>query len=132
DLALRTLDLPREHLALDRLALLHAGALQQPLGALGITEDAHQGVLERQVEPARARIALAAGPAAELIVDAPRLVPLRADDVQPARRDDLLVPALPVLLERRERRLVRIDELRALGGEVAAEHDVRAAAGHVR
>ena len=47
-------------------------------------EDAHQVVFERQVEAARARVALAAGAAAELVVDAARLVALGAEDVQAA------------------------------------------------
>ena len=84
DLALRLLDLAREHAALDHLAFLHAGHLQQPLGAHRIAEDAHQVVFHRQVEAARARIALAARAAAQLIVDAARLVALGADDVQAA------------------------------------------------
>ena len=46
DLALRALDLPRQELALDRLAGLHAGPRQHPLDALGIPEDAHEVVFE--------------------------------------------------------------------------------------
>ncbi len=59
--------------------------LQQALDPLRVAEDAHQVVFERQVEAARAGIALAAGTAAQLVVDAPRLVALGADDVQAAR-----------------------------------------------
>src|SRR6185437_5949083 len=44
DLALRLLDLLGEHAALDDLAFLHAGELQQPLGAVGIAEDTHEVV----------------------------------------------------------------------------------------
>ena len=54
--------------------------LRDALGA----EQPHQVVFERQEEVRRARIALAAGAAAQLAVDAPRLVPLGADDVQAA------------------------------------------------
>ena len=50
DLALRLFDLAREHAALDDLAGLHAGHLQQPLGAIRIAEDAHQVVFHRQIE----------------------------------------------------------------------------------
>ena len=99
DLALRALDLPRQQLALDDLAFLHAGALQQALGALRVAEDAHQVVFDRQVEAARARVALAARTAAQLVVDAARLVALGADDVQAARREHLRVALAPVLLE---------------------------------
>ena len=54
-------------------------------------EDAHQVVFERQVEARRAGVALAAGAAAQLVVDAARLVALGAEDVQAAERDDLVV-----------------------------------------
>ena len=109
-------------------------------------EHPHQVVLERQVEPGLARVALAAGPAAELVVDAPRLVPLGAEHVQAAGLDDLLVlgghrrlglghrlrPGRLVVLRgvhRRQAALVQLDVGDELG--VAAEHDVGAAAGHV-
>src|SRR6267143_1328971 len=65
-------------------------------------EDAHQVVVERQEEARGSRVTLAAGAAAELVVDAAALVPLGADDVQPAA--------------------IR---------HARAEHDVGAAAGHV-
>ena len=51
-----------------------------------------------RIEARAAGIALAAGAAAKLIVDAPRFVPLGADDVQAAERDHfvvLLVGLLP-------------------------------------
>ena len=104
DLALRALDLPRQELALDRLAGLHAGARQHALDALGIAEDAHEVVFERQIEPARARIALAARTAAQLIVDAPRLVPLGADDVQAAHLETFAWRCFQSASSARERR----------------------------
>ena len=54
-------------------------------------EALHQVVLERQVEARRSRVALAAGAAAQLVVDPARVVAFGADDVQAARRDDGLV-----------------------------------------
>src|SRR5690606_19400616 len=69
DLALRLLDLPADHAVLQRLVFLHAGELHQlghPFGG----EDAHQRVFQRQVEAAGARVALATGAAAQLVVDA--------------------------------------------------------------
>ena len=81
-------------------------------------EDAQQRIVERQVEARRARVALAARAAAQLVVDAARLVALGADDVQAARGDDLVVQRLPfvaqrlrrcALLCRRLERLVRLD-----------------------
>ena len=61
---------------------------------------------ERQVEPRRARIALPAGAAAQLVVDPPRLVALGRDDVQAVERDDLVVLLLALLLEVLEDALV--------------------------
>ena len=92
DLLLGALDGARHHAVLDRLALLHAELAHQPLDAVG-AEDAHQVVLERQVEARGAGVALAAGAAAELVVDAPRLVALGAQDVQAAGGEHLLALA---------------------------------------
>ena len=80
----------------DRLALLEAQRLQHLVHALG-TEDAHQIVLERQIEQRAAGVALAAGAAAQLIVDAPALMALGADDEKAAGVEHLL----PVLLRLR-------------------------------
>ena len=110
-------------------------------------EQAHQVVLHGQVEAGLARIPLAAATAAQLVVDAPRLVALRAQHVQPAELAHLLAlgldgllrglqglgPGLAVLLGvllgvQALGRQVRLrQELR-----VAAQHDVRSTAGHVR
>ena len=87
---------------LDDLALLDAHALHQSRDALA-PEQAHQVVLEREVEARRSRVALPPGPASELAVDAPRLVALGAEDVEPTEV-----------------------------GHAGAELDVGAAAGHVR
>ena len=81
-------DPPRDDLALDRLALLHAEAGQDARDPLA-GELPHQVVFEREEEPRRARVPLAAGAAAELVVDPPALVPLGADDVQAAEPGDL-------------------------------------------
>src|SRR5256885_16152613 len=63
--------------------------------------------LERQEEHALARVALAAGAAAQLAIDAARLVTLRADDHEPAGR----VVIASQLLD-------------ALGREIGALHDL--------
>src|SRR5262249_60950727 len=97
DLLLGGLDAPRHHAALDRLALLHAHP-GQGLGDELAGEDAHQVVLQRQVEAAAAGVALAAGPAAQLVVDAAGLVPLRAAPVPAAPGRPLPAPPLPFLL----------------------------------
>ena len=114
---------------LDGLALLHAQPLHETGQTLG-AEYPQQAVFERQIEACRARIALTAGTAAQLVVDAPRLVAFGADDVQTAGADHLIVAALPVVAHLLFFRLVASGH-----GEfhlqVAAEHDVGAAAGHV-
>ncbi len=80
------------------------GLVDQPLHCLlAWTEPSHQVILKREDEPRGAGVALATGPASQLVVDALGLVPLRADHVQPAER---------------------------LGSQ--AERDVRPPAGHVR
>ena len=100
DLLLRALDRARHPLVFDRLDL---ELVHQPADAVGRgAEHPHQVVLERDEEPARARVALASGPASELVVDAAGLVPLGADDVEAAG-----------------------------AGHARTEHDVGAAAGHV-
>src|SRR5919197_6347249 len=82
DLLLSPLDRFGYHPVLDRHAFFHAEALHETRDAIR-AEDAHQIVFEREIEARRARIALAAGAAAKLVVDAARLVPLGAEDVQP-------------------------------------------------
>ena len=52
----------------------------EPVGA----ENPHQIVFQRQEEFRAAGIALAAGTAAQLVVDAPRFMALGTDDVEPA------------------------------------------------
>ena len=84
----------------DRLAFLEAEALQHRIHALG-AEDAHQIVFERDEEFGRAGIALATGAAAQLVVDAPALMPLAADDEKPAGLHHLLVRGLDLGADRR-------------------------------
>ncbi len=93
DLLLRALDRARHHAVLDRNALFHAEPQHQAADALG-AEDPHQVVLQRQVEARRAGVALAAGAAAQLVVDAARLVALGAEDVQAAERHHALALVL--------------------------------------
>ena len=67
----------------DRLVILEAERCQHGLHPVR-AENAHQIVVERQEELGAARVALTAGAAAQLIVDAPTFVPLGADDVEAA------------------------------------------------
>ena len=59
----------------DRHVLFHAQPQHQVLHALA-AEDAQQVVLQRKEEARAAGVALAAGASAELVIDAPRFVPL--------------------------------------------------------
>ena len=84
DALLRALDAVRQHRVLDRLALRHLQPVEDLVDAVA-GEQAHDVVLGGQVEARLARVALAAGAAAQLVVDAPRLVALGAEHVQAAR-----------------------------------------------
>ena len=143
DLGLRALDLAADHLRLDRYVLGDVEAVHDRLDGTG-PEAPHQLVLQRQVEARLARVTLPAGPAAQLVVDTPRLVPLGAQDVQATGVDDLLALLLAQLLPLAQRVVPRRVVLVGLrfqpalaqlrGGEelrVAAEQDVGTAAGHV-
>ena len=100
---LRALDALGDHLRLDGHALFHAQPLQQGADPL-LGEDAHQVVFEGEIEARLAGIALAAGAAAELVVDAPRLVALGAEDEEAAGFDHLLV----LLFARRRRATLKV------------------------
>ena len=83
-----------------------------------------------------ARVALAAGAAAQLIVDPPRSVALGAEHVQPAGRDHVLLLRGHFLLDRAARRVLRLvldagELLRLAHLEIAPELDIGTAPGHV-
>ena len=82
DRGLRPLDRLGDHLRLDRLVVVEA--THRPLQRAG-GEQAHQLVVEAEVEPALARVALTAGSATQLVVDAARVVTLGADHVADRR-----------------------------------------------
>ena len=83
DLVLGSLDGLGDHLVLDRHVLRD---LQPPhdRGDPVVGETPHQVVFQRQVEAGLARVALAPGSSSKLVVDAPRLVALGGEHVQPA------------------------------------------------
>ena len=74
----------------DRLVLLEAELLQHAVELVG-PEDAHQVVLQRQEELGMAGVALAAGAAAQLVVDAPQFVALGAEHVEAAGAERLVL-----------------------------------------
>ena len=83
----------------DRLVFLEAELLQHAVHAFG-AEDTHQVVLQGQVEFRTAGIALAAGTAAQLIVDAAALMTLRCKHVEAAGGQRLFLQALDIRADR--------------------------------
>ena len=81
---LRVFDRAGEDLGVDGRILVDAERLHHVHDALG-AEQAHDVVLHGEVEPRLAGVSLAAGAAAQLVVDPARLMPLGADDEQTAR-----------------------------------------------
>src|SRR5262249_52660763 len=75
----------------DRLVLLEPEPLQHAVEPFRAAEDAHEVVFERQEELGMAGVGLAAGAAAQLVVDAPALVTLGAEHVEPASVERLLL-----------------------------------------
>ncbi len=120
----------------DRLALLEAEPRQHQLHPLG-AEDPHQIVFERNKEFRGAGVALAAGAAAQLVVDAAALMPLAADHEQPAGLAHDVAGGFDLGADRGGATLAlfRVRDQREFGlqahVEIAAELDVGAAAGHV-
>ena len=83
DLLLRLLERLVDPGVDDRLALLQAETLEHAVETIG-AEDPHQIVFQRQEELRAAGVALTAGTAAQLVVDAAGFVALGADDVEAA------------------------------------------------
>ena len=134
-LLLGPLDGVGDHAVFEGFALLPAQTIHEapyPRAA----EEAHQVVFHGQEELRGARVALAPRAAAQLQVDATRVVAFRAEDEETSRLEDLLLLFLALLLHLLQDRLpIGGAGLGDLAGEelgVAAEDDVRAAAGHVR
>src|SRR4051794_27869974 len=84
DLLLRSLDLVREDLRLHRLVVRELELVHDVLDPVA-REQAHEIVLAGEVEARLARVALAAGTTAELVVDSPRFVPLGTEHVEAAQ-----------------------------------------------
>ena len=82
----------------DRLVFLQAQLLQHAVELVG-AEDAHEIVFQRQEELGMAGVALAAGAAAQLVVDAAALVPLGAEHEQAAGLQRLFLQARHLLAD---------------------------------
>ena len=90
----------------DRLVLLEAEPLQHGVELVG-PEDAHEVVFERQEELGMAGVALAAGAAAQLVVDPAALVALGAEHEQAAGVERLLLEPRDLGADLRRRAVVR-------------------------
>jgi hypothetical protein len=86
----------RREISLDSLG--HSQAVHQRLDALA-AEYAQQVILKRKEEAGGARVALAAGATAELVVDAPSFMALGAEDVQAPEGDHFIVLRAALLHE---------------------------------
>ncbi len=139
---LRVLDRFADPGVLERYVLFEAEPVHQA-GDRAAAEAAHQVVLQGHEEARRAGVALAAGAAAQLVVDAARLVALGPEHVQPTEQSYAVGVALALGGGDAERLRALLGgclgELSALAPQdlfdqavrVAAEQDVDAAAGHV-
>ena len=97
DRLLRCLDAPRDQARFDGDAFFHAQTLQQVRNPL-FGEDAHQVIFEREIEARGTGIALTAGAATQLIVDAAGFVAFGAENVQTAGSDHFIVLFIGFLL----------------------------------
>ena len=86
-LLLGVLNGPGQHFCVDGGVLVHTQLLHQVIHPLR-AEQAHNVVLQGEVEPGLARVTLTAGTAPQLVVDAAGFVALGAQDEQTARRPD--------------------------------------------
>ena len=135
DLGLRPLERFVDPRMNDGLAFLHAELGQNAIQTLR-PENAHQVVFKGKVERRTTRIALTAGPAAQLIVDTPALVPLGAKDEKATGRLDRFLIALVRLFDAgADRGVIAFgigsDGFHDLEFDVAAQFDVGPAAGHI-
>src|SRR5207245_9394849 len=121
----------------NRNVVLHPDRSHQPLEAIS-AENAQQIIFEREIKARRSRVALAPRTAAQLIIDAARLVALGAEDMESARRQylfplagALLTMLFECLLEIRIGGIARAGVGRGETLGIAAQHDIGAAARHV-
>ena len=136
-LALRAFDAAGHHACFDGFAFWHFEAIHHGAHAVA-RKDAHQLVIQAQVEARRTRVALAARSAPQLVVDAAAFVPFGRDDAQAAQRLDFFVVSLPVSAQLLDAFLFFGIVQRVVGFnggdhffEVAPQHDIGTATGHI-
>ena len=130
DAPLGGFDGPVQPAVLEHFAFLDAQLLHDAGDAVG-AEQAHQVVFQRDEEARHARIALARAAPAQLAVDAPRLVALAADHVEPAGAFLDQVPQGFLALDLVGQLRLAHDHVAFHPDDAGAELDVGAAAGHV-
>ena len=92
------LDTIRDHFRFDGHAFGHAEAVHKLLDALA-AEDAHEVVFEGEEKARGTRVALAAGPSTQLVIDAACFVAFGAENVQAAESDHFVVLGFALLGE---------------------------------
>ena len=137
DFALGAFDAAGDDAGFDGFTVGHFEAVHDGFDAVA-GEDAHERVIQAEVEARGAGVALAAGAATELVVNAAGLMALGGDDAQATEGLDVLMVFGPLganfidagLACSGVKRLLRLGLLQGFF-HVATEHDVGAAAGHV-
>ncbi len=136
-LALGALDGARHNARLNRFTIGHFEPVHDGLDPV-TGKNPHQRVIQTQVKARRARVALATGATAQLVVDATRLVALGGDDAQTAQSSYLVVVYLPLGAQGVDFLLLLFAAQGFVGlhrldrrTDVAAQHNVGAAPGHV-
>ena len=115
---------------LDRFAFFHAQVLHDaPHPVRG--KYPHQVIFKGQIDSGIARVTLAPGTAAQLVVDAATLMPFRTDDVETPGIEYLLMAFIPVGLDLLDLCIGSVVQLCNFCLPVAAEDDVRPTACHI-
>ena len=118
DGALSPFDRLRHHLRFER-HVVGEGAIHHPVHGAG-REQSHELVFERQVEPARAGVALTTAATTELVVDTSALVTLGAEHVETAQRTNVVALFLALDGKALHQLLVALGSLSAWGPRRAA------------
>ena len=137
DLALRALNAPGHDAGFNGLTFRHFQPIHDRLDTI-TRKDAHQRVVQAEVEPRRARVSLSARTPTQLVIDTPRFMTLRGDNAQPPQSLHMFVLSLPLRSHCRylllfgsiTQRRICLDGLHKFA-DVATQHNVGTATRHV-
>ena len=115
---------------LDGFAVLHPQRSHHGADAIG-GEDPHEVVFHGKVEAGGPRIPLAPGTASELVINAPRFVPLRANHPKATGPQHRFMAGLPSIPRGLPSCLIVRRKLGQLRLKVAPKNDIRAPSRHV-